>query len=122
MSLFSRFRAAAVRFVDRQELSFREVNEMGSAFVSGTIRYWVQVTPGVGAIDASGVPCDAVWVDTDAATVTGKQADNQGAAATATPALPSGRWVEFSFYTITAVSSGNVWAGWYRKPAAANGP
>jgi hypothetical protein len=54
-------------------------------------------------------------VSTAAAVVTGKRGDvGSGDSATASPPLAAGVWHAMSFYTITAVSAGSVWAGYYK--------
>lgn len=88
-----------------------------AAQVSGCGGYWKQITPGVNPISVNGRPCDAVYVSVGGATVTGKRgAVGSGDTATASPPLAANVPHALSFYTITAVSSGNVFAVWYFNP------
>lgn len=83
--------------------------------VDGSIGYWVQVTPGAGAL--GNCNCDAIMVDTDDATVTGKRGlIGTTDTATASPPLKKGVPYAFSYYSITAVSAGNVWALFRNNP------
>ncbi len=85
--------------------------------ISGCGGYWKQITPGVNPISTNGRPCDAVYVSVSGATVTGKRgAVGSSDLATASPPLAANFPHALSFYTITAVSSGNVWAVWYLNP------
>lgn len=94
-----------------------EIDPRGNKRVSARIGYWVQHTPG-GSLITLG-PCDAVLVTTDGAVLTGVSADEaDGAMAAAGPPLAANMWHPMGMKKITAVSAGNVWIGWYRKPSA----
>jgi len=85
-------------------------NPQGCEKVDGTLADWGAHTPSGTAI-ADG-PCHAIWVTDDDAVVTGTSA---GGTTGDTPALPKQQWIPMSFGTITNVSAGSVYIGWYRK-------
>ena len=79
----------------------------GSARVSATITTMRQHTSGA----ITDGPCDAVWVTTDTATITGTMADGE---AITTPALPNKQWIPISLTSAT-VSTGDIYVGWYSR-------
>lgn len=89
-------------------------NNAGVPKIDGVLRDFGAYTPDPN--DVPNGPCDCVWVDTDDATITGISAD--GTTSQTTQALPNKQWVAMSFKRITAVSAGNVYIGWYKKPSA----
>jgi hypothetical protein len=92
-------------------LVIQQANDAGVSKVDGVLRDWEAYTPD--PADIPNGPCDAVWVSTDDATITGISAD--GSVSQTTPALPNKAWVAMSFSRITAVSAGTLYIGWYKK-------
>lgn len=90
--------------------ALRRMTNAGVQRVAATCTSCHAHTPSATAID--GGPCDFIWVTTEDATVTGTLADGE---AFTTPALRSRMFNAFSFATITAVSAGSVYVGWYAK-------
>ncbi len=88
--------------------------------VSGSGGYFMLVTPGAAMLDPGGVkgrPCDAIYVSTDMAQVTGKRGGiGTSDVATQSPPLAAGIPHALSFWSITAITAGSVWAIWYQAP------
>ena len=90
--------------------ALRRMTGSGVHRMAATITSMRAHTPSATAITDG--PCDAVWVTTDDATLTGTMADGESIT---TPALPSRQWVPISMATISACSAGSVYVGWYSR-------
>lgn len=86
--------------------------ENGMKPIDATLRLWQQYTPSASSITNG--PCDAVLVTVDAATITAQPADSSDAAAVSPP-LAKNVWHPMACNIISAVSSGNVYVGWYKS-------
>lgn len=101
---------------DGEETAKESVDQYGSAFVNNGPGYFEKITPADPTLGGlSKGPCDYILVDTDAATVTVQGAENDPESHVSPP-LAKDVWHRMRVSQITAISAGNVWAGWIRRP------
>jgi hypothetical protein len=117
MTETNKFEVAEPGVRPNEETTKTRIDEVGSVFVSTTLRHWVQVTPGSSELDSGSlsIPCDGVILDADG-TLDGETADGDTVSG-----LPlAGKQVHrIGLQKITAIHTATVvFAGWIRKPPA----
>lgn len=89
--------------------------------VRASVRFWKKIAgadlPWDSTAVHQGIPCDAIQLDADGAFVTGIPGSQAvGTTPVVGPPCAANGLYPHSWYTITAISGGNVWLGWFEDP------